>query len=65
MKSISSAKVLGLAEEEITGRAIISNSLYNQFYQDKVINNGIDSLLSRRNIDSTGTEYYFEAPTIA
>ena len=61
MKSISSAKVLGLAEEEITGRAIISNSLYNQFYQDKVINNGIDSLLSRRNIDSTGTEYYFEA----
>ena len=61
IKKISSAKSLSLAQEEITGSAIVSNSLYNQFYQDKVINKGIDSVLAKRNSNDTAPEYYFEA----
>ena len=60
IKSISSMKTFSLADEEITGRTIISNSLYNQFHQNKILNNSIDSILSRRDISNAGTEYYFE-----
>jgi hypothetical protein len=60
IKNINSVKTLSLAEEEITGRTVISNSLYNQFYQNKVLNNGIDSILSRRDTDNVNIEYYFE-----
>ncbi len=35
--------------------------MYNQFYQNKAINKGINSVLSGRDIKNTGTEYYFEA----
>lgn len=60
VKNINSYSIFNLAEEEITGRTIVSNSLYNQFYQNKAINNGIDSVLGRRNINTSNTEYYFE-----
>ncbi len=54
LKTITTESALNSANEELTGQAIISNQVYQQFAQDKILTKSLDQLLDRRNENYNG-----------
>ena len=54
LKAITTESALNSANEELTGQAVISNQVYQQFAQDKILTRSLDQLLDRRNENYNG-----------